>query len=291
MSAPRVQHPRLSVFAGPRDIALATLRACVSDRVSLAAAGCAFWATTAMFPAISALVAVYGLVFNPFTVVHQLALLSDLLPPPAYELIHERVLELVRQPHDALSLHLVVSILLALWSAATGTKAMQSALNVVYDVEERRGLLRFHLTGLALTCLAVVGAVLAIAGVVLLPAALAFVGLSRFGEVSIHGVSLLLLVGLFAGAVALLYRVGPSRERPERPRTAPGAAAATGLWLLASGGLSFYISHLASFGATYGSIGAVVGIMLWFYISAYAALLGAELNARLETRVANAEHD
>ena len=100
MSAPRVQHPRLSVFAGPRDIALATLRACVSDRVSLAAAGCAFWATTALFPAISALVAVYGLVFNPFTVVHQLALLSDLLPPPAYELIHERVLELVRQPHS-----------------------------------------------------------------------------------------------------------------------------------------------------------------------------------------------
>jgi membrane protein len=288
---PRLQHPRLSVFAGPRAIAIATLRACASDRVSLAAAGCAFWATTALFPAISALVAVYGLVFNPISVVRQLTLLSDLLPPPAYELIHDRVLELVEQPPDALSLNLLVSILLALWSAATGTKAMLSALNVVYDVDEKRGILRFHLTGLALTCLAVVGAVLAISGVVLLPAMLAFVGLSRFGEVLIHGASLLLLVGLFAGAIALLYRVGPSRDRPERPRTAPGAAIATGLWLLASGGLSFYISHLASFGATYGSIGAVVGIMLWFYISAYAALLGAELNARLETRVANAGHD
>ena len=52
--------------------------------------------------------------------------------------------------------------------------------------------------------------------------------------------------------------------------------------LLASGALSYYISHLARFGVTYGSIGAVVGMMLWFYVSAYAALMGAELNARME---------
>ena len=242
-----------------------------------------------MFPAISALVATYGLVSNPFTVPRQLALLSDLLPPPAYELIHDRVLQLVRQPHGKLSWHLIVGILLALWNAATGTKSMQSALNVVYEVEETRGILHFQAIGLGLTGLAVVGAVLAISGVVLLPAVLSFVGLSRSGAAVIHTASLLLLVALFAAAVALLYRVGPSRDRPARPRPLPGAAAATGLWLLASGALSYFISHLSNFGATYGSIGAVVGIMLWFYISAYAALLGAELNARLETRLANPE--
>ncbi len=285
----RFPHPRLSRLAGPRDIAVATLRACASDRVSLAAAGCAFWATTAVFPAISALVAIYGLVSNPFTVLHQLALMSELLPTPAYELIHERVLELARQPHQRLSWHLAVGILIALWSAATGTKSMLSALNVVYEATETRGILRFQLTGLALTGLAVVGAVLAIAGVVLLPAVLAFVGLSRFDVAVVHAVSLSLLVLLFAAAVALLYRVGPSRARPARAPTLPGAGAATAIWLLASGALSFYISHLSSFGATYGSLGAVVGIMLWFYISAYAALLGAELNARLEMRVANPE--
>ena len=54
------------------------------------------------------------------------------------------------------------------------------------------------------------------------------------------------------------------------------------LWLIASEGLSFYISRMSSFGATYGSLAAIVGVMMWFYVSAYAVVLGAELNARLE---------
>ena len=54
------------------------------------------------------------------------------------------------------------------------------------------------------------------------------------------------------------------------------------VWLLASVALSFYISHLSSYDATYGPLGAVVGLMMWFYASAYAVLLGAELNAVLE---------
>ena len=75
---------------------------------------------------------------------------------------------------------------------------------------------------------------------------------------------------------------GPLRRVPKRPRIGPGAALATVLWLVASEALSFYVSRMSSFGATYGSLAAIVGVMLWFYVSAYAVLLGAELNARLE---------
>ena len=122
----------------------------------------------------------------------------------------------------------------------------------------------------------------------LLPAVLGFVGLSSIGAAAIHAASLLLLVALFACAVALLYRTGPCREATLPLTILPGAVAATVLWLVASAALSYYISHLSSFGATYGSIGAVVGIMLWFYVTAFATLLGAELNARLEMRVVKA---
>jgi membrane protein len=80
----------------------------------------------------------------------------------------------------------------------------------------------------------------------------------------------------------LLYRYCPSRPPPERPRIKPGAALATVLWLVASALLSFYVSKIGTFGATYGSLGAAIGVMLWFYVSAYAVLLGAELNAQLE---------
>ena len=57
---------------------------------------------------------------------------------------------------------------------------------------------------------------------------------------------------------------------------------ALSLWLVASGLLSFYIDHIATFGVTYGPLGAVAAVMLWFFVTAYAVLLGAELNAELE---------
>jgi len=80
----------------------------------------------------------------------------------------------------------------------------------------------------------------------------------------------------------LLYRFGPARPRPPRHWISPGSALALTLWLLASVLLSFYIGHIAAFGATYGPLGAVAAVMLWFFLSAYAVLLGAELNAQLE---------
>ena len=94
---------------------------------------------------------------------------------------------------------------------------------------------------------------------------------------------MLLLLGLFGVSLAVLYRLGPSRKPPPHQPILPGIVLATLLWLVASMLLSWYVSHIASFGVTYGPLGAVVGIMLWFYVSAYAVLLGAELNARLET--------
>ncbi len=236
----------------------------------------------------STLISIYGLIFDPSSVTAHLNLLADLVPTPAYALISDRAIQLVEEPARKLSLTVLVGIGLTLWSASTATKAVLSALNVAYGMLESRGLLRFQMTGLWLTLLAVVGAVLAISAVVLIPAAIAFIGLGRFALALVHGLSMGLVVCFFALAVAALYRYGPNRpphRSPHRPAAImPGTAGATVLWLLTSAGLSFYISHLGSFGATYGSIGAVVGVMLWFYVSAYAVLFGAELNAQLDAR-------
>ena len=270
--------------AGPFSVAMATFRAVTTDRVSLAAAGSGFWATTALFPAISALVSIYGLLFDPLSAASQLGMLSDFLPGPAYELVDQRVQQLVHAPSRELSAQFLVGVGLTLWSASTGTKAVLSALNIAYDTPETRGIIRFQLTGLALTVLAMLGAVMAIAVVVLLPAAIILIGLSRFSAALLHTGGLALIVSFFAGAVTILYRYGPSRGRLANAHTFPGVMAATVIWLSASGALSYYIGHLGNFGATYGSIGAVIGIMLWFYLSAYSVLLGAELNAQLESR-------
>jgi membrane protein len=270
--------------AGPtwHDLLGRTLRASTTDRVSLAAAGCAFYATLALFPAISMLISVGGMIVDPVTAENQLTALAGLLPPPAFSLIEDRVHQLVGQGTGSLSLRLAVSFLLTFWSSATGSKSVLSAVNVAYDVTEQRPFLRFQAIGLAMTLVAVLCGVLAIGFLLLLPPAIDFLGLTSYGGGLIHAVGMAMLIGFFFVAIVLLYRFGPSRKAPERPRITPGAALATVLWLIASELLSFYVSRIGSFGATYGSLGAAVGIMLWFYISAYAVLLGAELNACLE---------
>ena len=259
-----------------------TLRASTTDRVSLAAAGCAFYATLALFPAISMLISVAGMILDPVTAEQQLAVLSGLLPSPAFALIEDRVHQLVDHSTGALSLPLAISFLLTFWSSASGSKSVLSAVNVAYDVTEQRPFLRFQAIGLAMTLVSVLCAILAIGVLLLLPPAIDLLGLSSHGGGLIHSAGMAMLIGFFFGAIALLYRFGPSRPKPPHPRIIPGAVLATMLWLIASELLSFYVSRISSFGATYGSLGAAVGVMLWFYISAYAVLLGAELNARLE---------
>jgi membrane protein len=268
---------------GWRRVVLGAVREAVTDHVALAAAGCGFYATLALFPAITTLISVYGLAFDVVAVEQQLDLLRGLLPPPAYTLIDDRVHELVSQPNDTLSLGLIIGLALAFWSASAGTKSVLSALNVAYDTEERRGILGFQAIALAMTLCAIAAAVLAIVVLVFLPTAISFIGLSNYSAALVNAFSMLLLVVLVGGAIALLYRYGPSRHPPPPKQSIfPGAILATVLWLIASAGLSFYVSHIASLGVTYGPLGAVVAIMLWFYLSAYAVLLGAEINSQLE---------
>lgn len=265
-----------------RTVVIGALKESSSDRVSLAAAGCAYYATLALFPAISMLISVYGLAFNVRSVEGQLQVLRDLLPGPAYTLIDERVRLLVSQPSSALSIGLLVSFVITFWSAATGTKSVLSALNIAYNTTEQRGILLFQFIALAMTLCAAAAISMAIAVLVFLPAVVAFVGLSSYGAEVINTVSTVIMIALVGASIALLFRYGPSRRPPAKQRIFPGATVATALWLIASVALSFYVSHIASFGVTYGPLGAVAAIMLWFYMSAYAVLLGAELNAQIE---------
>ncbi len=263
-----------------------TWREIISDRVSLVAAGCAFYGTLALFPAISMLISIYGLVFDPATVEPQLATLQDLLPPSAFQLISERVHMLVSKPQGALTTQLLVSTGVALWSSATGTKSIISALNLAYEERERRSFLRFQLIAFVMTLMALTGAVLGLGFMVALPPALQMLGYEENSAALVRVAGLLLLVSFVMGSLSLLYRFGPCREAAQWQWITPGSMVATVLWLIASALFSFYVGHLASYDATYGPLGAVAGVMMWFFVTVYVVLLGAELNAELELQTA-----
>lgn len=285
-AAEHAGHPR-GARAGR--VVAATVRGVVSDRVSLAAAGCAFYATLALFPAIATLVFIYGLAFDPRTVEPQLELLREVLPGDAFALISDRVHLLVQHPRGTLGLGLLVSTSIAFWSAATGTKAMFSALNLAYGTPERRGILHFQAMALTMTLCAILGAVLAIAILVFLPVAIGFLGLGAHEAALLSGAGLLVMMLFVLLSLRLLYRFGPCPIGPDgcriERRMIPGALLATLVWLLVSVALSYYVAHIASYDATYGPLGAVIGLMMWFYATAYAVLLGAEFNAVLEQGV------
>jgi membrane protein len=278
-------------WRGWRQVIGRTYREISSDRISLVAAGCAFYATLALFPSISMLVSLYGLVFDPATVEPQLATLQGVLPPEAYTLIANWVHTLVSRGSGTLGASLLISTLIALWSSATGTKAMLSALNLAYEETERRSFIRFHLVGLFMTFCAIVGAILGIAILVFIPVVIDFLGMSAYAKQYLRAGSLALLLLFVLLSLSLLYRYGPSRSTARWHWVTPGSLLATILWLIVSVGFSFYVGHIASYDATYGPLGAVVGVMMWFWVTAYVVLLGAELNAELELQTATDSTD
>ncbi len=269
-------------WRGWRHVLARTAREMISDRISLVAAGCAFWATLALFPAISMLIFLYGLVFDPVTVEPQLQVMRELLPPAAFTLIAQRVDQIVQQKQNTLGVGLLVSTAITLWSSATGTKSILSALNMAYEEEEQRGFVRFQLIAFGMTICALLGAVLAIATLVAMPAVFTFVGLNDYAKTLIRGGSILVLVAFVMLSLSLLYRFGPSRRAARWHWITPGSLVATILWVIASALFSFYVARLSSYDATYGPLGAVVGVMMWFYVTVYVVLLGAELNSELE---------
>lgn len=272
--------PAHSLFHSFKRAAGTALRETSSQRVSLVAAGCAFYATLALFPSITMLISVYGLAFNPHSVQSQLHYLESFMPPDVYALISQRIESLVEQPAQGLGLSFAVSLMVSLWSASTGTKSVLNALTLAYKQQETRGLIRFHLVALGMTFVAVLGAVLAIVALVLVPIVLAHVWLPvRLGFL-VGGVCFLMLVGFVWCALGLLYRFGPAGSG--QIFYAPGAAIATLLWLLTSWGFGLYVGHFAAYSVTYGPLATIIGLMMWFYLSAYVVLFGAELNAALD---------
>lgn len=280
------ENPGSIPWRGWRQVILRTYLEIISDRISLAAAGCAFYATLALFPAITMLISIYGLAFDRATVEPQLQVIREFLPPTAFTLIAERVHTLVSQEKATLGLNVLVSTAIALWSSSTGTKSLLLALNMAYEEQEHRGFFRFQATGLIMTLCGILGAVLGLAILVLAPVAIEFLGLDAYAKVALRIVSVVLLIGFVILAISVLYHFGPSRRSAKWRWVTPGSSVATLLWLFASILFSLYVSHIASYDTSYGPLGAVVAVMMWFWVSAYAVLLGAELNAELELQTA-----
>jgi len=250
--------------------------------LSILAAGVAFYAMLSVFPALAALIALYGLVADPATVQRQINDIQGIIPGEAQKLIATYLKSIVSSNSSKLGISLIASVLIAFWSARAGTVSLMQALNVTYEEEEKRGTIRFQAVAILMTVLAVLLAIVALTLVAAVPAVVQFLPFSK--NLKIIGVIAPwpLLIALVAVGLAATYRYAPSRREAKWRWVSWGGVLATVVWLAASAGFSLYVAKFGNYDKTFGSLGAVVVLLTWLYLSAYIVLVGACLNAEME---------
>jgi membrane protein len=277
---------------GWKDIAWRVYEGVQEDRVLLVAAGVTFYGLLALFPAIAAVVSLYGLFLDASSINTHIAMLAGFLPEGALSVIGDQVNRIVAQGQTTLGVAFGATLVLALWGANAGTKAIFDALNIIYKEPEKRGFIVLTLYSLLFTLAGIAVVLLALAAVVGVPVLLAALGIpprSSAALMSLLRWPLLYLVILLA--LACLYRYGPSRTRPQWRWVTWGSALAATVWLVGSLVLSWYVANFGTYNATYGSLGAVIGFMVWMWLSTIVVLVGAEINAEIEQQTARDSTD
>ena len=276
---------RMSLSGWRRAVA-GSVRAFGTDRIALAAAGVTFYSLLSLFPALSALVSLVGLVADPADMQRQVQSLSGLLPAGALSVISGELTELAARGHGALGLAFAVSLAISIWSANSGAKALIDSLNAAYEAKETRGFVALTLLSLAFTLGAMLAAAAVLGIVAATPMALGALGLAGLAGLAGWRWPLMLIAALLA--FSTLYRWAPARPHARWRWITPGGAAAAAAWVAVSALFSWYVGHFGSYDRTYGSLGAIVGFLTWIWLSLQVLLYGAELNSAIEKEAARA---
>jgi membrane protein len=263
--------------------------ACHQDRVDGLAAEFAFFGVLSTFPGLLVVAALLGSLER--LVGHDLASRSEALVLDALDQVltssaaglRDAVRELFARPSRGIA---VLATATALVGLSRAWAVVIRALDLAYEVEERRPWLRQRLLGLALALSSVLLVVLGLGMIVVDP--LLGAGAELAGRLG--------LGALFAGAwnwlrwplafaalvawAATVYHVAPGRTFRWR-EALPGAAAAAVLWLVASGGFSLYLRVAAGANRVLGTLGGALIGVLWLYLLALILLVGGELNGVL----------
>jgi membrane protein len=268
--------------AGWKDVLLRVYGNISRHRILALAAGMTYYSLLAIFPAIAALVAVYGLFSDPSTITRHLDQLGGFLPGGAIEVARDQLTRVASKGSQTLGVTFALGLAVSLWSANAAMKSLFDTLNIAYAEDEKRGFVWLNVTSLIFTLSGIIFVVAALGSIVVVPVILNYIGLSNAGD-------LLLRIGrwpamylILTFALAIIYRYGPSRKVAQWRWITWGSAIAALLWLVVSGLFSWYAANFGKFNETYGSLGAVIGFMTWLWISAIVILLGAEIDAELE---------
>lgn len=275
------EHPGQLPTQGWLDILARTKQQLAEDNLSIVAAGVAFYAFVSVAPALAAIIAFYALIADATQINQHIEALARIVPSEVMPLLQDQI-KRITSNNQAAGISAVVGVLLAIYSSSRATKALIIGLNIAYDEDEKRGFFKLLGVAIALTVVAIVGVLLAIALMTVVPIVLSSLHVGSSTETLISWLRWPVLISGFTIGLTLMYRFGPSRDNPQWKWASWGAAAATLLWIVGSAVFSLYVSRFGSYDKAYGTLGAVVVFLFWLYLTAFTVLVGAELNAEME---------
>jgi membrane protein len=250
--------------------------------VMLFTGGVSFFSMLAIFPALAIMVGLYSLLADPAQAAQEGEALSRLMPVGARDIFRNELYRLATAPHAAISTQSGIALLIGIYAAHRGFKALHAGLSFIHDEAKPRGFVGFNL--LALVVLVATFAALGLVSA-------AFLGLRVLGAAfelrPLRGASWLYSewtwgsVGLSLG-LAFIYRYAMSSRPVDWRASALGGVTAAALCLGASWAIAFYVEQVAHLGATYGSIATVVVFLIWLSWNVNAIFFGGALATEVE---------